>query len=128
MPYDDAHLPQSSSFKNPMSKPPSHLRIHQFAGLRAGPKLLVSAAVHGNEVCGVNASQRVIDALDSGALTLLRGSVTFIPIVNPLAHSILVLARWSIHGGLVQPRNNFRRSKSVPLSKVSRTQQAKHWR
>jgi len=89
MQYDDAHLPQSSSFKNPMSKPPSHLRIHQFAGLRAGPKLLVSAAVHGNEVCGVNASQRVIDALDSGALTLLRGSVTFIPIVNPLAHQLV---------------------------------------
>ena len=50
MPYDDADSPQSSNFKNPMSMPPSHLRIHQFAGLRAGPKLLVSAAVHGNEV------------------------------------------------------------------------------
>lgn len=66
---------------------PTHLRLHQFAGLQPGPRLLVSAAVHGNETCGVGAIQRVIAALDSGALTLLRGSVTFIPIVNPLAHA-----------------------------------------
>lgn len=67
---------------------PSHLRIHQFAGLQRGPKLLVSAAVHGNEVCGVGAIQRVIAGLDSGALRLLRGTVSFIPIVNPLAHHL----------------------------------------
>lgn len=66
---------------------PTHLRLHQFAGLQPGPRLLVSAAVHGNETCGVGAIERVIAALDSGALTLLRGSVTFIPIVNPLAHA-----------------------------------------
>lgn len=65
---------------------PTHLRIHQFAGLKPGPRLLVSAAVHGNEVCGVAAIRRVIEALDSGALTLLCGTLSFIPIVNPLAH------------------------------------------
>jgi predicted deacylase len=69
-------------------QPPRHLRIHQFAGLQRGPKLLVSAAVHGNEVAGVGGIHRVIAALDSGALQLLRGTVTFIPIVNPLAHQL----------------------------------------
>lgn len=70
-----------------MSTPSTHLRLHQFAGLQPGPRLLVSAAVHGNEVCGVGAIERVIAALDSGALRLLRGSVSFIPVVNPLAHA-----------------------------------------
>lgn len=67
---------------------PTHLRIHQFAGLRAGPRLLISAAVHGNEICGVAAIRRLIDAIDSGALTLLRGTLTCVPIVNALAHGL----------------------------------------
>jgi predicted deacylase len=67
---------------------PRHLRIHQFAGLQPGPRLLVSAAVHGNEIAGVGAIERVIAQLDSGALQLLRGNLTFIPVVNPLAHAL----------------------------------------
>lgn len=69
-----------------MNTPPTHLRIHQFAGLKPGPRLIVTAAVHGNEICGIAAIQRVIEAIDSGALTLLRGTLSMIPIVNPLAH------------------------------------------
>lgn len=71
---------------------PTHLRIHQYASLHSGPgmgpRLLVSAAVHGNEICGVAAIERLIDALDRGALTLLRGTLTCVPIVNALAHSL----------------------------------------
>ncbi|RQO58441.1 succinylglutamate desuccinylase [Paucibacter sp. KBW04] len=67
---------------------PRHLRIHQFAGLHAGPKLLVTAAVHGNEVCGVSAIESVMAQLDAGTLALLRGTLTFVPIVNPLAHRL----------------------------------------
>ncbi|HEX2010111.1 MAG TPA: succinylglutamate desuccinylase/aspartoacylase family protein [Roseateles sp.] len=67
---------------------PSLLRIHQFAGLQAGPRLLVSAAVHGNEVCGVAAIRRVVDELDGGRLRLLCGTLSLIPIVNPLAHQL----------------------------------------
>jgi len=67
---------------------PTHLRSHQFAGLKAGPRLLVSAAVHGNEVCGVQAIEAVMAELDSGRLTLLRGTLTLVPIVNPLAHAL----------------------------------------
>ena len=67
---------------------PTFLRIHQFAGLKPGPRLLVSAAVHGNEVCGVAAIQRVLKALDSGALRLNCGTLSLIPVVNPLAHQL----------------------------------------
>ncbi len=67
---------------------PTHLRVHQFAGLKPGPGLLVTAAVHGNEVAGVGAIQRVMAMLDEGALTLLKGTPTMIPIVNPLAHRL----------------------------------------
>lgn len=67
---------------------PTHLRIHQFAGLKPGPRLLVTGAVHGNEVAGVGAIQRVMDLLDRGELTLLKGTLTMIPIVNPLAHRL----------------------------------------
>jgi len=74
----------------PVSKPatPTHLRIHQFAGLERGPRLIVTGAVHGNEVCGTRAIERVMAELDSGALTLLRGTLSFIPIVNPLAYAL----------------------------------------
>jgi predicted deacylase len=67
---------------------PTHLRIHQYAGLKSGPKLLVTAAVHGNETCGVSSIEQVMAALDSGALQLLRGTLTFVPIANPLAHQL----------------------------------------
>jgi len=67
---------------------PTHLRVHQFAGLEPGPKLLISAAVHGNEIAGVGAIEKVMAALDNGDLTLQRGTVTFIPVVNPLAHQL----------------------------------------
>lgn len=67
---------------------PRHLRIHQFAGLQTGPRLIVTAAVHGNEVCGVAAIQAVMAQLDAGTLELLRGTLTFVPIVNPLAHRL----------------------------------------
>jgi len=64
---------------------PTHLRVHQFAGLLPGPRLIVTGAVHGNETCGTRAIERLLQALDSGALRLQRGTLTAIPIVNPLA-------------------------------------------
>lgn len=66
----------------------SHLRIHQFAGLTPGPRLLVTGAVHGNEVHGTQAMAEIIRQLDAGELTLLRGTLTCVPIVNPLAHEL----------------------------------------
>ena len=68
--------------------PPTHLRIHQFAGLKPGPRLLVTGAVHGNEVHGSKAMAEIARQIDAGELTLLRGTLTFVPIVNPLAHQL----------------------------------------
>ncbi|GAB2892128.1 M14 family metallopeptidase [Uliginosibacterium flavum] len=74
----------------PMHTQPSTtaLRVHSFAGLEPGPKLLVLGAVHGNEVCGTRGIERIIAEFDSGALTLQCGQVTFVPITNPLAYHL----------------------------------------
>lgn len=67
---------------------PTHLRIHQFAGLQPGPRVLITGAVHGNEIHGTQAMTEIARQLDAGELTLLRGTLTFVPIVNPLAHQL----------------------------------------
>ncbi|MDH4391161.1 MAG: succinylglutamate desuccinylase/aspartoacylase family protein [Aquabacterium sp.] len=51
-----------------------------------GPRLLVTGAVHGNEVCGTLAIRRVLAEIDAGTLVVRRGSVTFVPVCNPLAY------------------------------------------
>lgn len=53
----------------------------------SAPRLIVTGAVHGNETCGTHAILRVMAELDSGALHLSRGSVTFVPTANPLAYA-----------------------------------------
>ena len=67
---------------------PNTLRMHQFACLQPGPRLIVLGAVHGNEVCGSQAMERLRAQLESGDLRLLRGTLTLVPIVNPLAHRL----------------------------------------
>lgn len=52
-----------------------------------GPRLLIFGAVHGNETCGTEAIRRVMAELDSGALTLARGQVRFVPVCNPRAYA-----------------------------------------
>lgn len=68
------------------SYPTSQLRLHRFIGLAAGPRLIVLGAVHGNEVAGSRAIEQVVAEFDSGALQLIRGAVTFVPVTNPLAY------------------------------------------
>lgn len=63
-----------------------HLRVHQYLGLQPGPRLLVTGAVHGNEVAGTQGIGRVLAALDAGQIRVLRGSVSFVPVTNPLAY------------------------------------------
>ena len=67
---------------------PTHLRTHTFHGLAPGPALLVLGAVHGNEICGTQAIMQFLSDVDSGRLTIERGSVTFVPIANPLAYQL----------------------------------------
>lgn len=60
----------------------------RFFGTAPGPHLLVTGAVHGNEPCGPAAIYQIIDALQTGAITLTSGSVTFVPVVNPKAFAL----------------------------------------
>lgn len=59
-----------------------------YTGLGQGPRLIVTGAVHGNETCGTVAIRRVMEEFDSGRLVVANGSVTFVPITNPLAYRL----------------------------------------
>ena len=61
------------------------LRIHSFASLNAGPRLLVMGGVHGDEISGTLGIERVLGEFESGSLRLLRGELTMVPVANPLA-------------------------------------------
>ena len=64
-----------------------NLRAHRIAGLEPGPRLIVTGAVHGNEVAGTRGMRRVLAEIDSGDIEIVRGSVTFVPVCNPLAYN-----------------------------------------
>lgn len=59
----------------------------QFTSLQPGPRLIVTGAVHGNETCGTVAVRRVLDDIEQGRLNLVAGTVTFVPVSNPLAYA-----------------------------------------
>ncbi|MBU0601836.1 MAG: succinylglutamate desuccinylase/aspartoacylase family protein [Gammaproteobacteria bacterium] len=67
---------------------PTRLRSHAFQGLEPGPRLIVLGAVHGNETCGTRGIERVLDDIDRGEIDIVRGSVTFVPVTNPLAYAL----------------------------------------
>jgi hypothetical protein len=73
--------------KKPEPPVPSMLRAHHFAGLAPGPRLIVLGAVHGNEVCGTRAIERVLAELEAGQWQVQRGAVSLVPIANPLAYA-----------------------------------------
>jgi predicted deacylase len=58
-----------------------------YTGQARGPRVIIMGATHGNEICGTQAIGRVMAELDSGRLHIASGSVTFVPIVNPLAYA-----------------------------------------
>ncbi|MFI4931275.1 MAG: succinylglutamate desuccinylase/aspartoacylase family protein [Burkholderiales bacterium] len=70
----------------PASNSTDALRIHALRALSTGARLIVLGAVHGNETCGTRAIERVLREFDAGSLRLARGSVTFVPVTNPLAY------------------------------------------
>lgn len=59
---------------------------HTFKGAGEGKNVLIFGAVHGDETCGVEAIHAVMDEIKESKLLLKAGSVTFVPIANPLAH------------------------------------------
>ena len=56
-----------------------------YSGTAPGVRLLITGAVHGNEVCGTLAIRRIMDEIDRGELVIRRGRLTLIPVTNPLA-------------------------------------------
>ena len=58
------------------------------ASPQPGTRLIVLGAVHGNEICGTRAIERVGAELDAGTLKLMRGRLTMVPVTNPLAYAM----------------------------------------
>ncbi len=58
---------------------PVHLSVHVMHGRKPGPVMFVSAAVHGDEVIGVEIVRRLLNAR---ALSKLSGTLLAVPIVN----------------------------------------------
>ena len=52
-----------------------------------GPRLIVLGAVHGNETCGTRAIERLVGEIDAGSVQLAAGSLTLVPVANPLAYA-----------------------------------------
>jgi len=63
-----------------------HLRVHRFAALRPGPRLIVTGAVHGNETAGTRGIERVLGDIERGEIDIVRGSLSLVPVCNPLAY------------------------------------------
>lgn len=63
-----------------------HFNSVRFSGIKSGLNLVVLGAVHGNEICGTQAIEKIINELNIKKKVITSGSVTFIPITNPLAY------------------------------------------
>ncbi|WP_395407718.1 succinylglutamate desuccinylase/aspartoacylase family protein [Pseudoduganella sp. UC29_106] len=64
-----------------------HFKSVNYTGQGKGRRVIITGAVHGNETCGTKGILRVMEQLDKGELKILNGSVTFVPITNPLAYA-----------------------------------------
>jgi predicted deacylase len=64
------------------------LRIHGYAALEPGPRLIVLGGVHGDETCGTVAIERAVAEFDAGTQRLMRGQLTMVPVANPLARRL----------------------------------------
>ena len=64
-----------------------HFKHLTYTALQGGPSIIITGAVHGNEVCGTQAIQRLIAELDAGQHELLAGTLTLVPVVNPMAYA-----------------------------------------
>ncbi|MFC5458833.1 succinylglutamate desuccinylase/aspartoacylase family protein [Massilia niabensis] len=69
------------------SAPNLQFKFVNYTGMKEGPSVIIMGATHGNEICGTEAIRRIMAELDSGTLRIDAGSVTFVPIVNPLAYA-----------------------------------------
>ena len=72
---------------NATTRATRHLRLHRFCALEPGPRLIVTGAVHGNETAGPRGIERALAEIERGEVAIVRGTVTFVPVTNPLAHA-----------------------------------------
>jgi predicted deacylase len=86
--------PPAGHFATRCAMPSSHptdlppFKSMSYAGAMAGPRLIVTAAVHGNETCGTQAIARLGREIDDGQLRIAAGSLTLVPITNALAYRL----------------------------------------
>lgn len=66
-----------------MDQHPMPMVVHVVRGSRPGPCLLVSAGIHGNEICGIEAARRL---LEKEELKQLQGDLIVVPVVNQPAY------------------------------------------
>jgi len=66
---------------------PAHFKSITISSRAPGPRVIVTGAVHGNEICGTKAIHRLLEEFDRGELTLAAGSLTLVPVTNPLAYA-----------------------------------------
>jgi predicted deacylase len=77
----------SLEHKSMTSASQMHFKSVNYTGQGQGPRVIIMGATHGNETCGTEAIKRVMAEIDAGGLQIVKGSVTFVPIVNPLAYA-----------------------------------------
>ncbi len=65
----------------------NYFKSISFSGCAPGPRIIITGAVHGNETCGTKAIGRVLDDIEKKRLNIAAGTVTFVPITNPLAYA-----------------------------------------
>ena len=68
---------------------PMTIPVHVVSGKHAGPVLFISAAIHGDEINGVEIIRRL---LKSSSLKRLRGTIIAVPIVN--VHGLINHSRY----------------------------------
>ena len=59
-----------------------------FTAVLPGKRVLITGAVHGNELAGMHGIRRVIAEIESGQLEIAGGAVTFVPVTNPMAYAL----------------------------------------
>lgn len=64
-----------------------HFKSANFQAIAPGPRVLILGAVHGNELAGMHGIRRLLAELNSEQRVLQRGSLTLVPITNPLAYA-----------------------------------------
>lgn len=73
MAMPSGHLPSGTSVETP---------VFVTKGRNPGPTLWVSAGIHGDEICGIEAVRQVVKQVDPRALS---GVLIAVPVVNPLS-------------------------------------------